>query len=141
MPERTRTDVECNECGHKWISGMMIKNIEAGNAKCKGEGCECTSIKIIGPAKPIAADPTESAEERTLRLDAARRNRVDDQNTDKAIETEAEEDALADVALTAEERAFCTTIAARMNAGRRQNTPAAADILRYSKLKKRYDVK
>lgn len=135
-----RTDVKCNECGFEFVAGHKIENIEAGKCKCKGDECDSTSITVIGPAKPIAQDNTLSVEERSKQQDAARKDRVDVKNQEKEIEREAEEDALADVPLTTEERAFCDRIGARMNVGRRQNTPAAADILRYSKLKKRYDV-
>ena len=137
----TRTDVECNECGHQWVSGFKIENIEAGKAVCKEEDCESTDIRIIGPAKPIVPESNESAEAKQKRFDDLRKNKVDDKNEEHQVEAEAEEDALADVPLNEAEISFCTSIAARMNNGRRSDQPAAADILRYSKLKKRLDVK
>ena len=141
MAESTRTEVKCNDCEHVFVTGYKKENIEAGKCKCKGEVCESTSMTIIGPAKPIAPDPTESAEERTIRQDANRKDRVDVNNAEKEIAREAEEDALANVPLKPHEKAFCDKIGALMNVGRRQNTPAAADIFRYSRLKKRLDVK
>lgn len=144
-----RHDVECNACGHKFISGYKIENIEKGKCVCKGDECDSTDIKIIGVAKPPTQDPTESAEERTIRQDKARRERVDDKNAEKVIDAEAEEDALANVPLKQHERDFCDQIAAKMTpkdfrghiSARKNSLPAAADILRYSKLKKRLDVK
>jgi hypothetical protein len=132
-----------------FVTGFKTENIKAGKVKCKGDECDSTDLTIIGPAKPPAVDSTESAEERTKRLDAARRERVDDKNAEKAIEAEAEEDKLANVPLTQPERDFCDQVAAKMTpkdfrgdiSARKNSLPPAADILRYSKLKKRYDLK
>ncbi len=144
-----RTSVKCNNCEHEFVTGFKIENIEAGKCKCKGDACESTSMTIIGPAPAPAVDPTESAEERTKRLDLSRRSRVDDKNAEVAIEAEAEEDKLANVPLKQHERDFCDQVAAKMTpkdfrghiSARKNAMPPAADILRYSKLKKRYDVK
>lgn len=144
-----RTDVKCNVCEFQFVTGFKKVNIESGKVECKGDECKSTDMTIIGPAKPIAPDPTESPEERTKRQDAARKDRVDDKNAEKAIAAEAEEDKLADVPLKQHERDFCDQIAAKMTpkdfrghiSARKNSFPAAADILRYSRLKKRLDVK
>ncbi len=144
-----RTSVKCNDCEHEFVTGYKKENIEAGKVVCKGDECESTKMTIIGPAKPIAPDPTESAEERTKRQDADRKERVDVKNAEKEIEREAEEDRLANVPLKQHERDFCDQVAAKMTpkdfrghiSARKNAMPPAADILRYSRLIKRYDVK
>lgn len=73
--------------------------------------------------------------------DKHRRAAVDTKNKNAASKDKAEIDALANVPLNAEEMTFCVDIAAQMNKGRRADAPMQADVLRYSKLRGRMDVK
>ena len=85
--------------------------------------------------------PAKSKEELEKIADKARKAKVDAENQEKIKKAAAEEAKLAKTPLTAEERAFITHIAPLMNEGRAIAQPSAAEILRYSKLLKRKDVK
>ena len=73
--------------------------------------------------------------------DKNRRKSVDAKNKQAAAKDKSKLDALADTPLTAAEIAFCVYIESRMNNGRRVEKPCPADILRYSKLRGRMDIK
>jgi hypothetical protein len=193
----TETKVKCKKegCGHEWLSQAMLKNIEAGNVKCKADGCECTDLEVVvdevakscigchnydachpegmaADADPIvmAADcqdwkEAEKAEEKAAekaeekapvqkptppppkgiqQLQAEgtelRKKAVDTKNKNAAANIKAELEALADQPLNAEEKAFCLAIEPKLNAGRKDETPCPADMLRYSMLKGRMDI-
>lgn len=87
------------------------------------------------------AKPPKSKKEIEEAADRARRAGVDEQNRKMAAQAKAKEAKLVNVPLTEEERAFIAEIAPRMNEGRQIMQPSSADILRYSRLKKREDVK
>ena len=70
-----------------------------------------------------------------------RKAAVDTKNKNAAAKDKEKLDALANVPLNAEEMAFCVATAAQMNKGRRADAPMQADVLRYSKLRGRMDVK
>lgn len=71
----------------------------------------------------------------------ARKKGVDAANKKAFAKEQKEIEALANTPLTAEERAFCGRVASKMNNGRTVDKPQAAEILRYSKLRPRLDIK
>lgn len=73
--------------------------------------------------------------------DKARRAKVDEKNKQAAEDVRADMDKLANTPLNPEQLAFCQDVASKMNKGRRDEGPCPADILRYSKLKGRMDIK
>lgn len=73
--------------------------------------------------------------------DKARRVGVDAENKKRIKDAAQEEEALANKPLTAEEKSFIAEIAPKMNEGRKVMRPSSAEILRYSKLIKRKDIK
>ena len=75
------------------------------------------------------------------KAEKARKAKVDAQNKKAEAKAKAEEDKLAKTPLNAEELAFIARIAPKMNEGRKIAQPSSAEILRYSKLVKRKDVK
>ncbi len=83
--------------------------------------------------------PAKSKKEIEEEADKARRAKVDATNKKKAEEAENKEAELAKTPLNKEEKDFIARIGPQMNDGR--NPPPPADILRYSKLIKRKNVK
>ena len=75
------------------------------------------------------------------KADKARKAKVDKANKEAATKAKADEEKLDKTPLTEEERAFIARIAPKMNEGRKNAQPSSAEILRYSKLIKRKDVK
>lgn len=93
--------------------------------------------KQTGPATA----PAKSQEQLEQEADERRKKAVHATTVAKAEEEKAKQEALANKPLTAEEKEFVARIGARMNDGRRVSMPASADILRYSQLKARENVK
>ncbi len=101
--------------------------------------------------KPAAASP--SAQKLEQMADKNRKGQVDAINKAKAVADSNDEKKMATVPLTQEEKDFMAEVEPKMNGGSRQENgqrvvtarmtsmPASADILRYSKLLKRKDVK
>lgn len=92
----------------------------------------------------IMKAPTASVkgtQQKQAEAERARKKAVDAKNKKAEAENQADIDKLANTPLTDEERAFCLEIEPKMNKGRRDERPCSADILRYSKLIKRKDVK
>lgn len=85
--------------------------------------------------------PVKSKEQLEKEADIARKMAVDEENKAAAAKAKKEEDALANTPLNDEEKAFIAEVAPKMNEGRKLAMPSSADILRYSKLLKRKDVK
>ncbi len=83
----------------------------------------------------------KNAIERESAADIARRKSVDAKHIKDAAKEKLGVDKLADTPLTNAELAFCVSIEAKMNKGRRAEAPCAADILRYSRLKGRMEIK
>jgi hypothetical protein len=75
------------------------------------------------------------------KADKARKAKVDAKNKSDADKAKADEDKLANTPLTQEEKDFIAEIGPKMNEGRKIMQPSPAEILRYSKLIKRKDVK
>lgn len=94
-----------------------------------------TETTETGP--PVA----KSQEQLEQEAEEARKKAVHARNVKKAAEEATKQEALAKTPLNAEEKAFVTRIGAQMNIGRRIMMPASADILRYSQLKARENVK
>ncbi|MEE9354788.1 MAG: hypothetical protein V3U75_04285 [Methylococcaceae bacterium] len=97
-------------------------------------------VTIIQDETP-EAPPAKGKEQIEKEADGARKKKVDADNKKTAEKAKAEEDALAETPLTGEERAFIAEIDPKMNEGRKIAQPSPAEILRYSRLIKRKDVK
>lgn len=92
--------------------------------------------ETVKPTSPTAMGVAELQ----AKGDKARRKLVDLGNRQAAARLKEAGDKLANVPLTDEERAYCVETEAKMNSGRHVDTPSAAAILRYSKLRGRLDV-
>jgi hypothetical protein len=130
--------VKCKACEHVWDSKAKSENITAGKINCKQ--CQETDLEILEVTPPVPP-PGKGIEQLQNEGDEARRGQVDKKNTDDAAREDAALKELEGKPLTGEERAFCEKIAAKMNCGRPVEAPSAADVLRYSKLKGRLEVK
>lgn len=126
--------VKCNGCGNEWESQAKPKNL-----KCKK--CGGTDIQESIAPKVTPPIPEKSKEQLEHEADVARRVAVDAKNNKDATEKALEEDRLANIPLNDEEKAFIAEIEPKMNEGRKIMRPSPADILRYSQLIKRKDVK
>lgn len=73
--------------------------------------------------------------------DRIRKAEVDAHNKKVAEKARTEAEKMANIPLTDEERAFIAEIEPKMKEGRKIMQPSSAQILRYSKLIKRKDVK
>ncbi|KKN73460.1 hypothetical protein LCGC14_0400350 [marine sediment metagenome] len=106
------------------------------------EGVEAPKANEVA-AKEVTAEakPVKSKKQIEEEADQARRAKVDATNKKKAAKAAEGEAALAKVPLNAEEKAFIARIAPKMNEGRAVMQPSSADVLRYSRLMKRKDVK
>ena len=71
----------------------------------------------------------------------ARKAHVDAENRKKALREKAAEEVLANTPLTDEEKAFIAKTTPKLKEGRAIMQPSPAEILRYSKLVKRKNVK
>jgi len=92
------------------------------------------------PTAPPQA-PAKSKVEIEAEADKARKAQVDATNKKKAKAAAEQEAKNANVPLNDEEKAFIARIAPKMNEGRMVMQPSPAEILRYSQLIKRKDVK
>ena len=107
------------------------------------EVCEVPVPNVAEITKPpdkipqTPAKPNLTTEELERKVDEDRKKTVDKKNVAKAAKEKAEDDALAGVPLTAQEKAFIARIAPRMNCGRIGSMPSAADITRYARLANR----
>ncbi len=73
--------------------------------------------------------------------DKARKAKVDAANKKKIVDAAKKEAQLADTPLNKEEKDFLARIEPKMNEGRAIMQPSSAEVLRYSQLIKRIDVK
>ncbi len=73
--------------------------------------------------------------------DDARKRKVDTDNKKAVRKSDDEQTVLAETPLNPEEKAFMAEVGPKMNKGRRVDMPSSADILRFSQLKARADVK
>ncbi len=109
--------------------------------------CAESDITVVEPEVPtpeeIATPPAKvlTKEELEHKADVARKDAVDDENVRTAKELAGKLDSLADTPLSAEEKAFCKEVAAKMNCGLRGAMPPPNDILKYSQLRPRLKVK
>lgn len=110
--------------------GVVLDAIHA----LSDQDCFIDNIKEdeIGPLEPPAPKNKEQLEREA---DEKRKAAVDETNAKNAQEAADREAALADVPLTANEKAFIAKIRPLMNKGK--GGPSAADITRYSYLIKR----
>lgn len=92
-------------------------------------------------ARAPKAAPVKSKKELENIADKARKAGVDADNKKRAAAAAKKEAEDAGVPLNAEEKAFIARIAPKMNEGRMVMQPSPAEILRYSQLIKRRDVK
>ncbi len=70
----------------------------------------------------------------------ARKARVDVDNKKASVKMQGDLKKLADTPLNDEERGFCEKISAKMNAGRKADSPQQHEVLRYSRLRGRMSV-
>lgn len=134
--------VKCNGCGNEWESQAEPENIKC--QKCGGVDITDTATtpeapKADPPPPPPPPPPVKGQQQLEAEADVARRKAVDLANAKAAEKVAAEQERLAKIPLTADEKKFVAEIGARMNDGRRTTMPTSAEILKFSRLKARME--
>lgn len=114
--------------------------VEAENL-AKQKSAEEAEAKAKADDKAKEVPPVKSKEEKEKEEDAARKAKIDAINKEKAKKAAEKEAKLANTPLSKAEKEFIIEIKAKMNEGRAVMQPSPAEILRYSQLLKRKDVK
>ena len=128
----------------KVFEGFVVKchknktyDIDCEDGDCI-DHCPEADITLLAPPEP---KKILNLEELERKADNDRKAKVDKENAAKAAKDEAEQDALADTPLNAEEKTFIAIIRPRMNYGRQSAMPSSADITRYARLIGREKIK